>query len=819
MRNDDSNYQALLEAVFGPGTGWLSTLNGTPAAVDLTFEYGASQHQQAPDVAAFVVHWRPDSLSETAPLKIQQVTSDDEKSTLHITPETGLARFAGGYVTNVRPEDDLDSPPVSARIRLPVAEVPDDTQLVLDRNWQPTPGERYWLVSDPTTRAGWQELGRVAVQQPVESPVQVTPAIQASGRVHHPQAAPAPALPPSPTCPAQAAGEPDVTEILLDLALLEPDLFVGGTVSIDGGVPIPIRYSTAGSAAQANDVPAQVETARIGIARSDGWIEGTWVDMTLRSPAPDPSSDPPMAQVLSVRLGQSLADDALGRHGFGGLPQVVRARRGLGGELTWDEIALNRTVTRHVRVVSAPREQAGTDAMILVRSTMPNLEARLEDRICRYYAPYHVRFAVDLHGEPQFFPSLPIDTAAGQRRAYFSVLAIDNRQVKNLDVSQASANEGPLSAPAQITAIQPPPSIAPEPPIPCDAEFDQAIDFGQATPPDDEGRATVCLKWRYAGAKDAPAGMRFEVARGLASTIVASARRIWQRGGLTGVTELAPGLTLQGQLVLAEPAAGETRSARVRLMIDSPISLDKSDLIGSRVVQAGVAYARVLQAQIGVDWIDLRVEVLRGELQDGVAATLGRHPIGTRCRRMTRPCAPWPSNRWRCPPLQVNQVHRLPIHRWLTTPLAWPPACRCQLLRARRCAFAMRFQALDAAATSTAYARLTRPRIARSGPGSVCPSTSWTWPSLHRPWFFGPTMRADGGLSSWSALLRVTAFWATDSTSCPTLGPPAPSSCGEPSDLIQTRPIQRSTDSRRPVSTPSGTCWTCDRLPASGRSG
>ena len=104
-----------------------------------------------------------------------------------------------------------------------------------------------------------------------------------------------------------------------------------------------------------------------------------------------------------------------------------------------------------------------------------------------------------------------------------------------------AANEGPLSSPTQVMAVKPPPSGAPGRPYPCNQPAD--VVAGYATPPDRQGRATLCLTWD-AGTLSTTEGLRYEVARALDNTIVATHRRNW----LLGRAMVAPPLTAGPQV-------------------------------------------------------------------------------------------------------------------------------------------------------------------------------------------------------------------------------------------------------------------------------
>ena len=64
-----------LQASLGqPGYPWLNDPDrakaGQPATLEVGFEYGAGQYQQAPDAETFRVYWRPDSVFDGVPVTV-----------------------------------------------------------------------------------------------------------------------------------------------------------------------------------------------------------------------------------------------------------------------------------------------------------------------------------------------------------------------------------------------------------------------------------------------------------------------------------------------------------------------------------------------------------------------------------------------------------------------------------------------------------------------------------------------------------------------------------------------------------------------------
>lgn len=692
IRQDQQRYTAELEAVFGSPVDMLRAVSDTPAAVDLFFEYGPSQVRQAPDARSFHVYWRPDTLLETSPIDIVTTTRSPGKTRIQVHANAPLQSFEGGFVTSVNPESSGNSDlSLLERQRIAIQAVPDQQHLVVNEQWQPEIDQPYWVIANPYNRMTWNHTGRrVAVQAPLQGQSTVDPILHTTGIIHQPepQSNSLALMPPSETRSAQAFTVPDVTEIFLNLSLLEPGLLTGGSAEINGYPPLPILYSTAGNAISDNDGLPSQQTTRIGISRIPTAPVGQTVSVTLRSPDslsyltyewdkdrdilivdhalalptadylatamvrignqrysiltitkqanqlhlrlngghaklaqtnfPNTLTIEPM-RLLQVSLDQPLPEENLQFNG--GRPGEF-ARRGPGGELAWQKQVNGKLTLARARVVSDLWMNSGQSSL-LIQTTNPNLEAELEGQKCNYYASYWVRLVIDVGQTTALHPHLPIGMDQATRNAYFAVQTSDNPALENLNPQTAATNFGPLSAPAQITALRPPVFSVPDPPIPCQAEFDSNdLEAGYATPPDHDGRATVCLKWRYENDSTALEGIRFEVARALDATIVAAAKRAWQRGDLTHAPQLQrESLTLSGTLTLtADNSADAERFTTVRLATAIADNITKQALIGGRLQQQD-AYGRVLQATIDGDRaaVNLRIEVLRGEFQVGTA--------------------------------------------------------------------------------------------------------------------------------------------------------------------------------------------------------
>src|SRR5262249_25317557 len=193
---------------------------------------------------------------------------------------------------------------------------------------------------------------------------------------------------------------------------------------------------------------------------------------------------------------------------------------------------------------------------------------------------------------------------AGQASAYFALAAEDVR-----------GNVGPISAPAQVTLVRPPPATGPSAPFPCG--HPNAVE-GFAGLPDHQGRATVCVAWTYPpGLGD---GIRFEVGRALDESVVAADRRNW----LTG--RARPGLAPVQVRVTAVELRLHGR-ARVRADLSADPSGPDGTFRGGLLQQAGSAWAlRGGLARAGGS-VSFEVELVDGERPRVGDAALAAVPV------------------------------------------------------------------------------------------------------------------------------------------------------------------------------------------------
>jgi hypothetical protein len=549
--------------VFQPGYPWLTAADRShadePAPLHVRFEYGAHQLRRAPDAASVSLYWRAGSLVDSEPVTVNVRRRERAEPDLHAYvvevrggPASDVTRFVGGVL--VMSSEDGNVLPVVSRRRTRVVEHEGADLLrlapsVLDLD----EGSDYpcVLVTDPRNRDAWLRVHstRVELQPPVAGDLV---ADTAAGRT---MAVKVEAIEqPPPPAPLPTAGPDDVNlpiegvEALVDRALLEPDLLEGDATGVDG--PVAVLGSTAGLAYRDGTPGHRAATARL---RLD--LDGT------APPAPVGGLD----LQVGLAVGVSYVEMAVGADpGALAIP---------GGELSF-EVTRDTQPTLVVAQVVSDIRQAGNRLGFLVRfpeSLAPADWPKAGDPV-RYFRPYALEGLTVAHHATARSLRLAIPAGDGTATGYVALATTDIR-----------GNVGTLSAPAQITLVRPPPRARPSAPFPCS---DPAAADGFASPPDSDGRATLCLGWTYAPAPDDAAEIRFEVGRALDQTIVATDRRNWLIG------RAAPGLAASPVVVTGVAAAGDLDVVRVTATF-ADLRLPDHAFADGLLWQAGVGFSLV----------------------------------------------------------------------------------------------------------------------------------------------------------------------------------------------------------------------------------
>jgi hypothetical protein len=659
-----------------------------PARLQLSFEYGALQHQQAPDADHFLVYWRPDSIFERIPVEIkveaaEQVGENQHVYTVRVMTNVPrpLTHFIHGSLTNVIPA--ADPLPADQRRRYRIEASQDQALLRLAPTTDNVQDGEYHLVSDPHVRDTWGEPLKIEVpvrqppagktQKPIDDVKDFGVKVGAVLRQDTGENEPLAMLPAGRQPDQPPPGPSDLVEVLLNRPLLEPDVFTGGQVWIKDQ-PFDILYSTAGLAYDEDKSDKKIQTARIGLSLSaevepgpgqelilqganqfeaeikridrDGPQTHVVVGQHLTTPSVDylargmvtiGEQAVPIIQAVKVDEGVRLTirpaepiGDVVGDEATVVPPQVRHLpiegvitpdkAHAPGGEMAF-EVEGNDEATMYTARVVAPYEQRGDHFNLLVRFTGRVLaqplanSIQLNQTVCRYYAPYQVQLVVDVSGQnggpqsPVNEPPLWLSPESGTRPAYFAVSTRDVRK-----------NEGPLSIPVQVTAVKPPPAGRPSAPFLCGHPD---AGEGYASPPDRRGRATVCLAWE-AGSLDATDGLRYEVARALDSTLIATDRRNWLLGAEVE-SPVEAGLALNGQVT---SVAYEERSGTHRVEVSAVLDDDVEAIrfIGGRLAQNG-SFFQITKATAGdAGGLSLRLRPMGQDTPSATSCTIQAPP-------------------------------------------------------------------------------------------------------------------------------------------------------------------------------------------------
>ena len=523
------------------------------AGFRLRCEYGAFQYLQAPDAAKFTLYWRPDSLMTDVTAEVEVISEtivNGELREYELELSTGelggclslvfpwlfdanvanLPRFASGYLTNVLTAGERL--PARDRRRYRIATIIDDRRIRLAPTATVFVSGRYRVVNDPHAVETWQKLmPDMKVWPPVEGKIvgveKPKPVTVTARRIRQIPERPdvLTMLPPS-EGPRDTTDLPPQVEVLIDRTFLDSDLFAGCKVRI-GNKTFESFYWVPGLGFDDDPSPEKGQTARISLPVDALPAPGQVLEL-------EPQID---TRWVTLRV------DALPS---GPQPGVGREP---GGELAFFEPRDDGPPAMHVASVISGVEKLQDGIQLLVRpseTARDALEANV-GVVGKYFAPYYVEGPVHQTASNATGVVLPIPPGDGTRTAYLAVSTSDVRE-----------NEGPLSVPAQITAVRQPPSGEPARPYPCD--LGESAGEGYATPPDKSGRAMVCVRWGQ-GTLSTTEGIRFEVARALDNGIIATDRRNWtlaragHEPGLPGLPIL-PGAEMTGRIDPAPRPAG-----------------------------------------------------------------------------------------------------------------------------------------------------------------------------------------------------------------------------------------------------------------------
>jgi hypothetical protein len=612
-----------------PGYPWRTPQEraaaGPASALHVAFEYGALQDLHAPDVAEFVIYWRPRSLTESRPaVTVGEVTAlptASNGSTAYSGKVTGLtaselARFAGGTLSRRVPVQttagpSVKQPKVAERRHWRIARLEAATGFFETApSDAPLANGTYRLTSDPHDRAGWSELARVDARPPVVGDVRSVATTRAVGF----RLIPDPPLPADPLDRLPAGRRPvelpppATVEVSIAQALLEPDVFAGATVTIDGE-DFTVVASTPGVADEGSPEGPPPRSARL---RLEPVVAGTPVPssgtLTLRVPPhPDPAAQSPASPggaPLRAERG------ALRWLVLGGVVPA-QARAVSGGELGFtlrQEAGEPRDEGGRAIVaqVLSPAEPSGGTFRVLARFPASQTAADVPAGgryDYAYYAPYAKTVALAVvAGDGPIAPDQPrLDLGAdeGAVSAYVAVASTDHRRRAEAGAAphdpRWDQNLGPLSAPVQVVAVRPPPRVVPAAPFPRGLPPGPGTEpaDGYATPPDPEGRATVSLEWA-----PLPGPFTYEVGRAMDEGVIQTARRRWLSGAASGSPDVEDGPSFDDDVAeiagSVAPRPGGVFDVRlVDAVSGLPLETDPElvpKLVGGRLVQQGARF-------------------------------------------------------------------------------------------------------------------------------------------------------------------------------------------------------------------------------------
>jgi hypothetical protein len=522
-----------------------------------------------------------------------------------------LKKFRSGFITNVL--DRGQTLPANQRQRFKVIDVSQDNPLSLrTSNKEGFVGGTYKLISEPHDPSSWSHINqggltKSAVKPPVTGKLTNTSGTQFSAKVLSAVSLgqPSNSLPGFPTGARDAdvfENELDAvqakTEVVLDIALAEASFLVGGRLRVSGSEH-RILYASVGLLSEISNQTVtriglvdnvnlrpgqscvvrpnpsfeakvmQVQEGNKGsfivdidavpsIFNLTNLIEGAITDLPTQQKYFSILGAEPISDQLRLTVRPLKASDSLPEVGSSILvtpPQFIElviqednpipdyAKNVVGGEVAFDEIIATdngEEVKTHIlRSLSGIYANRAGQFSILVRlpeQVIETLDLLIPNKPLRYHPPYRFQLDVDVVQRREADLDLVIPPQEGTRRAYFAVLTEDE-----------AGNSSPLTVPVQVTAVKPPPTGKPGRPYPCG--LNETSEAGYATPPDRQGRATLCVAWK-AGDLTPADGLRYEVARALDNTVVATDRQNWLLG------KSVPGLPpVRVQIISIQPLA------------------------------------------------------------------------------------------------------------------------------------------------------------------------------------------------------------------------------------------------------------------------
>lgn len=394
----------------------------------------------------------------------------------------------------------------------------------------------------PADFNSWNHLASVELKPPIETQTKLTSARALAGvtlsvaeiKFVKESAEFAPQLPVV-ADNRELASVPLRSELLLDRALLEPDLFTGYK-GVLNGVDFIVQSSTAGVAHDDDAsedkslcarliIAADISNAGPGTARLSlplvGNLTLSQLNSALQVGTPATFEDNALLADLSLK-GQSLPSPAGGELAID-LHYEMAANS---GEPIWSPTASSNASGQQetvvARLVSEPVRSAGGAQRwnVLVRlRPIDYVKLRIsalkapDDRDTRVYPPYVFgvfKLGIGVDADIR----IDLDPAAKFENLSFCIAAMDG-----------NGTTGPASSPIESRIIAPPPA-PPSPPFPREIGIDAPA--GYAGVPDQLRESRVAVGWQ---SEDEPS-IRYELSRALDTSIIALDKSLWLAGGL-----------------------------------------------------------------------------------------------------------------------------------------------------------------------------------------------------------------------------------------------------------------------------------------------
>jgi hypothetical protein len=387
----------------------------------------------------------------------------------------------------------------------------------------------------------------------------------------------------------QVAAPDPLVEILLDVAVLEPDLFTGHRI-VMGDEEVAISGSTAGVAFADDETIDGRLTARLFVPLTEttrALAAGAMLAVDYPRGADWQPEDGADIGGVPVAVPPPLIEVPLP-------PDSPAADRAYGGEVAIDlRYTLDPTSTgdstlrpvdhddaagRHQativgRVVADHRPNGARSVLIRVRPGDADRLLQIErlgrgvKLLARHHRPYVMPAAkLGLDGESG---AIQLDLAPDQRFETIWISAVT--------VDAGGKESAHVATPAELRVIRPPPAAQPSPPFPERAGAGAAR--GELSPPNVKGDSTTAVAWAAIDADPMAAHVRYELARALDTTIIAADRERWLRGAaLDGAQAL--GVIAGPSVTLTVANAAEIlNNGTVRVVTEPPQSFSDLDRV------------------------------------------------------------------------------------------------------------------------------------------------------------------------------------------------------------------------------------------------